>query len=376
MTENGFFRLVRRIRETDWTGTRFAKWILGTPMLALAIYFVVVAENRYVSESKLVVVKSSDSGSNVMGLSLPMLGIGGNASQEDVRYLKEYIYSAEMFDALDKQLDLRRAFALHGLDVFYMLPSWVSREYALEYYQSRLDLSIDDRTGLLIVKTQGFSPEFALRFNQAILKESERFINELSYKIAREQLNFAGQEVLRARKGLDAVKDSLLPYQEKKIDPVTAVGMTNQIVVNLEGALAGKEAELKAALGMMQEAAPQVIAMRHTIAALKEQIQAEKKKLSSTDGERLNRNAADYVDQKAILDFQGDLYRISLSAYEKTRVDTMRKIKSLAVIASPQLPDRAEYPRRFYSLLASFFLLIMAYGFGRLAMAVIEDHRD
>lgn len=376
MEKKATFRFLETLKEMDWRQLSLAKWVLWVPFALVAIYFLLLAENRYVSEARLIVVKNGDSASSAISMALPILGLAGNSSQEDTRYLKEYIQSPEMFEVLDKKMGLRAAFVLHGLDVFYMLPDWVSKEYALEYYRNRIDLAIDDRTGILTVKTEGFSPEFAKHFNEAVLKESERFINELSYQIAREQLDFAGQEVARARKGLDSIKNSLLSYQEKKLDPVTLLGVTSQIVTGLESTLAGKEAELKAALGTMQEGAPQVIALRHMIAALKEQIRNEQSKLSSTDGDKLNRRAADYTDQKAMVDFQAELYRITLAAFEKTRVDTMRKIKSLAVISAPQLPERAEYPRRFYSLISSFFLLIMGYGFIRLAGAVVEDHRD
>ena len=73
---------------------------------------------------------------------------------------------------------------------------------------------MDDKTGLLNIQTQGFSPEFALKFNQTVLKESERFINEMSHRIARDQLAFAESEMEKARQRLDASKAELLSYQD------------------------------------------------------------------------------------------------------------------------------------------------------------------
>lgn len=356
--------------------SRSIKRFIGVAFVLLAIYFLLIAASRYVSESKLVVVRSGDSTSSSVGMSLQIPGLSSSTNQDDTRYLKEYLSSAEVFEVLDKKLDFYEAFQLQGLDLFSMLPRWTSKEFALDYYRNRVELSIDDRTGILTVRTQGFSPDFSLKFNQAILQESERFINELSYRMAREQLDFANKELARARKGLDAVKDNILPYQEKRIDPMTEVGVTSQIVTNLEGALAVKEAELRSTLGLMNEGAPLVIAQRQAILGLKEQIRHEKNKLTSTDGDKLNRRAVDYIDKKSEMDFQTDLYKIALSSFEKTRIETIRKMKNVAVIASPQLPDRAEYPRRFYSLLAGCFLLVMLYAFLRLIIAVIEDHRD
>ena len=43
----------------------------------------------------------------------------------------------------------------------------------------------------------------------AILKESERFVNEVSHKAAREQMAFAEKELLKAKERLQNAKNNL-----------------------------------------------------------------------------------------------------------------------------------------------------------------------
>ena len=79
-----------------------------------------------------------------------------------------------MLAALDKQLNFREAFSHSGLDFLNHLSKDETAEGFLKYYKDRINVSYDDKTGLLNIQTQGFSPEFALKFNQTVLKESER----------------------------------------------------------------------------------------------------------------------------------------------------------------------------------------------------------
>jgi capsular polysaccharide transport system permease protein len=231
---------------------------------------------------------------------------------------------------------------------------------------------------VLTISAQGSSAEFAQRFNEALLKESESFINELSHRVAREQVEFASQELLRARKALDAAKEKLLGYQNTRnvLDPVAEAEVMTRVNAELEAQLAAKEVELNTLSGMLQSDAAQVVALRQTIAGIKQQMVAGKARLTSDKGGALNRVAAEYLDLRAMVDFQVDVYKITLATLEKMRLEAARKVKSLAVLSSPQLAEEAKYPRRTYMLGAWFFSLCLLYGLIRLTIEIVEDHRD
>lgn len=352
--------------------------IIVIPMIALALYYVAIATPRYQSESKLVVKKSADAVSQLAGFSLPFLGALGGASGEDVLYLREYILSPDLIDKLDRQLNLHEEFYIHGIDIFSALPPWAKKEDFIRYFRKRVELAYDEKTGILTIRTQATSPEFALKFNQAILMESDNFINELSHQIAREQNEFASQELQRAKKSLNEAKERLLAYQNQNqlLDPTESAGVATRVIGELEGQLAGKEVEYRAMGSALQPEAAQMQAIRHAIGSLKTQIDTEKKKLASPKDVSLNRTASVYLEYKQLLDFQTELYKLSMSAVEKMRVESARKVKTLAILSSPQLADEAEFPKPGYLLLVWFFCLSMLFGFVRLVLEIIEDHRD
>lgn len=355
-----------------------AMTIIVVPMVFLTVYYGVVATSRYQSESKLVVKKSTDVVSQLGGLSLPFLGSLGGSSGEDVLFLREYILSPDLIEKLDKELNLREEFGVHGLDVFSALPFWAKREHLYRHFSKRVELFYDEKTGILTVRTQASSPEFSLKLNEAILRESDKFINELSHQIAREQNEFANQELLRSKNAVNEAKERLLAYQNQHqlLDPTESAGVASRVIGELEGQLAAKEVEYRAMGSALQPEAAQMQAMRQAIASLKTQIDSEKKKLTSTKDAALNRTAAVFIEYKQLLDFQTELYKLSMSAVEKMRVESARKVKTLAILSHPRLADEAAFPKPGYLLLVWFFCLTMLFGFVRLVLEIIEDHRD
>lgn len=357
---------------------RLAWYIIFAPMLVLTVYYGLLAANRYVSESRLVIKRSAENGVQIGGFSLPFFGGSGGANAEDAVHLREYIYSQDMFDRLDKELKLHGEFALKGLDFVRMMPPWATKEDYLQRYRESVEFAWDDKSGVVVVTTYGSAPDFALRFNEAVLKESERFINELSQRVAREQMGFADQELLRARKELDAAKEKLLNYQNSQnvLDPMTTAEVTTRVIAELEAQQAAREVELNTLSGMLQSDSAQVMALRQTISGIRRQINAEKAKLTSSKGRALNREAAEFLDYRAMVEFRGDVYKISLATLEKIRLEAARKTKTLAVLSNPQVPEEAKYPQRMRTLGAWLFALCLLYGFIRLTIEIVEDHRD
>lgn len=375
MVESIFKTVYGRVYESR---RKLGIYIILLPMLMLVVYYTLIATERYASESRIVVKQGGELGQQLSSVSIPLLGISGGASKEDAMHLMEFIHSPDLMQRLGKEIEFEREFSLHGLDVFNHVMPWAKREDFLELYRRRIDLRYDNQRGVLVIRTHAKSAETALKLNQAILVEAEKFINELSHRIAREQLDFASSESALARQNLDKARELLLQFQNKSglVDPAAELGITSQVIAGLEAQLAAKDVELRTLSTMMQENAPQVTTLRQLIASLRSQIEVERQKLASSQGGAMNRKAANYMDFKSMVDFQADIYRVSLIAMEKLRIDAARKVKSLAVISSPQLPDKPDYPQRTYLLAVWLLGLCVLYGFVRLSIEIIEDHRD
>lgn len=349
------------------------------PMAVLAFYLLAVAQNRYVSASTVVVKQVGESGgASLSGIGALLGGVSTNA--EDLRFLRQYIESPDMLNALDKRLNLRRAFAGNGRDWVYQMPADANREEFLAYYRKRVSVNLDDQTNLLNVSSEGFDPQFALRLNQEILSLSEAFINNISRRLAEQQLAYSQQQLRESTERLNAARQAVLSYQNRTdtIDPALNVSAISKLVMSLQTDLAGLQTQERTLLAYLNADAPQVVAIRSQIRAVEQQIAQEQAKLTSTGGggARLNSQSAEFEALKAKLDFEADLYKLALGGIEKARMEAARKMKNLIVISSPQLADAPTYPRRGYLLLSTLMVLLMLYGFLRLALAVIREHRD
>ncbi len=224
--------------------------------------------------------------------------------------------------------------------------------------------------------TEGFQPEFALKLNQAILKESESFINNISQQIATDQLQYAHDQLKEAEKRLHTAKNKLLNYQDENqlIDPKSNAQIVNQLVGNLQAQLSSLRTEERQLLSYLNDTAPQIVSIRSQMRAIEEQIAEEKAKLTSPNTTKLNTQMVQFETIKSEVEFASELYKMSLSSLEKARLEAFRKMKNMVIISAPYKAEEALYPRTQYIIWTSLAFLLIFYGFVRLVMAVIKDH--
>lgn len=353
--------------------------IIAVPWLATAVYLFVFAADRYVAES-IVAVRSEGQTVAPSGLdALSALFGTTTASREDQFMLQAYIQSMDMLQQLDERLDLRRAYSSPKTDFIFRLSDDATRDEFLAYYRSRVEVEVDGESGLLTIRTQGFTPEIAHAVNEQVIAISERFINEMSHRLAREQMSFAEGELHKARAHLDEVRSKLTKFQEKHgiLDPAAQAMANTGLTAQLQATLARQEAELKGLQAFLNDGAPQLQALEAQIAGLRAQLDAERRRpITSDEGTSLNVLAGDYQQLLAELEFVQDAYRGALTGLETARIESTRKLKSLVLVQSPSLPESAEYPRRLYTLVALLMGLTLLYGIGRLIVATIEDHQE
>nr|CCF78630.1 Capsular polysaccharide ABC transporter [Rubrivivax gelatinosus S1] len=354
--------------------------IIAAPFLLFALYFAAVASDRYVSESVVTVRQAgSNASSAIPGAALLLAGINPPA-HEDTMHLREFVHSQALALQLDQKLKLREHFSRIRIDPMHRLPADSTIEDYVRYFRDHVEVQYDERTALLKVRTQGLDPEFAQRFNTAVLEASERFVNETSHRIAREQLQFAETELQLAGRRVQDAANAVLTFQSKNklLDPTVQAQATGALTVELEGMRARLEAELGGLRGFLNEDAYQVQALKSRIAALDRQIDSERKRATDADakGTRLNKQALDFQALQLQAEFARDAYKLALAAVENARIDATRKIKSLVVIEPPSRPQTAEYPHVGYDLTTVLAASLLLYAIARLVLATIREHHD
>ena len=250
-------------------------------MIPVILYYLFIAADRYVSSITLSVRSMNSDIAPVSGLA-SLVGINTGA-REDVLFLQEYIHSLDMLKILDKDIHLKLLYQAQQKDPFFALSEESDQERFLKFYQDRVKVIFDDTSGLLKVDVEGFTPQDAQIIANAILKESEKFVNEVSHKAAREQMAFAEKELLKAKERLQNAKNNLLAFQARYgvFDPLKQAEAKASLTNTIESQIATKETELATMQSYLNENAPQIIMLKAEIEALKEQLNKETSKIVS-----------------------------------------------------------------------------------------------
>lgn len=353
---------------------------IALPLALAAIYLYVFAADRYVSESIVTVRQASSEGGTVPGVAL-LLGAVNPPSREDTLYLRQYIHSLDLLNRLNAKLNIREHYQAENRDFLFRLYGNASQEDFLDYYRSRVEVLFDDSASLLTIRVQSFDPEYAQKLSQAILEDSEKFVNTFSQRMAREQMAFAETELDRATKHVEEEKSRVLDFQTKHklLDPTVQAQAIGTLTAELQASLSKQEAELRAAQSYLNDESYQIKAQKSVIEATRAQLELERVRSTGTSGksgERLNAIAADFEELLLRAKFAQDAYKLSLSAVENARIDASRKIKSLVVIEPPSKAQTARFPRRIYDLITLLFVTTLLYWIARLVIATIREHTD
>ncbi|EAJ4628336.1 capsule biosynthesis protein [Campylobacter coli] len=347
-------------------------WIL---MIFVIIYYILIAADRYVSTITMS-VKSTTGSTQASGV-LSLLTATSNTN-EDIKFLQGYIESLDMLKILDEKIHLKKLYNEQYIDLFFSLSSSSSIESYLKYYQNRVKVHVDDKTGLLNVEVEGFTPESAHLIAKTIMQESDKFINEISHKAAREQMAFAEEELVKYKERYQKAQNDLIAFQNKYgvFDPLKQAEAKASLVTQLESDIAQREAKLLTMQSYMNDHAPEIVTLKAEIAALKKQLVKERSKISADNSsQKLNDLAAKFQDLTIEAGFAQSAYEAALKAYESARIEALRKIKQLVIVQTPDVPQSAKYPEKIYNILTAFIVLSLIFGVIKFVKMIIEEHK-
>lgn len=358
---------------------KLAFFVLILPMIIAVIYYIFFAKDRYVSMAQIAVrqVGGSDA-PQIPGLAVMLNGVNPT-SREETLYLREYLRSQDMLDVLQKKLGWASHYSSNSRDPLFWLSETAPQEDVLEYYRRLVRTHFDEQTGLLAVEVQSFDPRLSREILEVMLGESERFINEISHKMAREQMSFAKNELTKAREEYEGRRDALLSFQSENnmLDAEEAAKARASVISEIEANLTKERTTLKGLAAVLDKNTPQIRQQLNKIKALEQQLVSENKRLiSEKSGDKLNVVASLYRNLTIDATIAEEAYKYAVSAVESARVEASKKLRSLVTVVSPNSPDKAIYPEKLYNLVTLFIGLLVLYGICVFVIATIEDHRD
>lgn len=357
----------------------------------LTVYWSLIASPRYVSETAVVVQRNGDSA----GTPSPMLSLmtGGNAEASDMLLLRERLLSADVLLFLNAQLGLSAHYSDRKRDAFSRLGEHHPKnERLIAYLKTRIDVVYDDYASLLRIRAQGFSPEMAQKMTQLMRDEGERFVNQLANQQAAEQHRFIDTQLAQFQDRAEATRNALLAFQNQYglASPAATAESVAQVIARLDH----ERAELSASKNMLAvyltPQAPEMIKVNAQLTALSKQIETERARLTQPshtrqaertsglppDAARLNTLAAQQAQLQSDATFADELYATSRAALERARIESIRKLKTLAVIQAPTLPQESTQPRRAYAIVIWTLSIALAAALFSLVRAIVREHRD
>ncbi len=369
-------------RQRRWVGYSYVLLVL-LPTFVVSLYYALISADQYMVETRFAVRNASMSTGSSL-LSTLGLGLGGT-SVSDTYIVLEYIHSREIIDRIGADLDLKRLFRRVPTDYYASLPEDATREELLEYWEWMVEVNLDHTSQILTVRTYAFTPRDARDLAAAILRESERKINELSEKARRDAVAYAEEEVRKAEERVRRIRQRFLQFRNKtqQIDPAKQAQVQLMLIGKLEEQLTDLRTKLSEARSYLSETAPSVVFLKNRIRAVEKQIAEERRKLgdkknlampgkAAGDG-TLSRTLSEYEELLVEREFAEKFYLSALRGLEEARLLANRQQRYLATFEAPYLPDEALYPKRIRNTIFVFLALSLFWGLGMLLAQSIRD---
>ena len=345
------------------------------PTGLLFLYLLCIHTPMYISTASLA-LRSSEGNeiSAAAGLFLP----NASGTIMDAHIVQDHISSMDMMDKVNSVVDLKTHYGGDERDIYSRLKTKPTKEEMLEYWQWVVSPLFSMDKGIISVEVKAYSPEVAKRINDAILTFSEELVNQMNDRAHQDALRLTRAEVEAAEKRVLQAQEALRRFRDDKsiLDPgATAKGLEG-VIAQLEAEAATTQADLTAALQVMQPGSSRVQTLQMKLLALQEQLAREKTRLAGMDANAttLSSLVGDYAQLVTEEQFAQKQLVHSMSAFEAARLRAISQSRYLVPFQPPTLPEESLYPRPFLFTAVGFLALLIVVGLCSLTIAAIKDH--
>jgi capsular polysaccharide transport system permease protein len=374
---------VGRLREfgVSWEAPAFfrrpaSKAALAGFLLAL-LYWGLIASDRYVSEAHIVIHRVDSSVST--GTSGQKSDTSTGAMVVEQMLLRDHLLSVDMLVKLDAALKLREHYSDRHRDPISRM--W-SKDHPMEWfhrhYLSRVSVELDLNAGVLVIQAAAYDAQTAYAIATMLVKEGERYMNELGQRLAAEQVAFLEKQVAQLHERVLVDRQALIAYQNRKglVSPQSTAENLAGIINRLEGQRTDLQTRLSAMKEYLMPDSPAIVEIEQQITAVEKQIARETTRLTSPNGQSLNRTVEEYQRLQMNAELSAAVYKTALAALEQGRIEAARKLMNVYILQNPVMPQYPLEPRRVYSITIAVLAICLIYGTILLLVAIVRDHKD
>jgi len=353
------------------------------PTVLAIFYFGFYASDIYISESSYVVRSPSQKSVGQTGLGAVLQGATGLSgfarAPDDVHAVADYIESEDALEQLQEKLNVREWWSSPEVDIVERFDPFnrdSSIEKLYEYYPNRVEVLVNDKSGITKLTVSSFTAEQAASINALLLGEAEHLVNVLNKRGREDLIKFAQGEVKIAEDKAKASANALSEFRNTKavVDPEKQTMLHFEQIARLQEELIRTRGQLTQ-LKVFAPDSPHPPALELRAQTLESEIAAETEKI--TGGENsLASKAAEYQRLQLEQKFSDSQLAIAMTALESARNEAQRQQLYLETIDKPNQPDKAIYPKRLRGIVTTFLLGLIAWGILAMLIAGVREHQQ
>ena len=346
------------------------------PTLLALLYFGLLTDDVYVSESRFVV--RSPSKSSISPLGAVLSGGSLTGASEESNAVTEYLQSQGALADANSDGMIRKAYGMSSifwLDRFGGV-SGTSKEQLYRYFLKKVTVVHEPTTQVTRLTVRAYSAKDAERINSRLLERSEALVNRLSERARTDTIAVTQGEVDAAQATAREAAAALSRYRNTQgiIDPEKEAVVRLQMISNLQDELIASRTQLQQ-MEAYTPRASQIPYLRTRIRSLQREI--EEQTAGVAGGRRsLSAVAARYQELLLNSELAEKQLAATLASSQEAQSEARRKRAYVERIAEPNLPDYAVEPRRLRGILATFLLGLLAWGVLSTLIVGIREHRD
>ena len=351
------------LRDLVNSGTLAAAFVVVS-----AVYCFGLGRDRYQATSEFVIkqpLPPATASTTVLG---SMQSSSVLSSLEDGRYLQVYLKSNAVKQAVFPDPSAFKAiYAPQAPDQWSGLHRDANELEQLAFFRRQLDVIPQELSGTIVLTTSAFTAKDSYRLNQDLLKQAQRFVNEVNQSISADQRSFAEDQVAFAKTRLTNATNALEAFQDRfgQLDPLSEQSATTGFITGLESRLVDLKVEEASLRRQFRDPnAPEVAFVADQVRELKRQIQEERQKAVGAGGRDLNKLAAQASRLQGDVGFARESLISALRAADNSRMESQRQLKFIVMLSKPQMPTGPETSWRWKAFLSCLGVLIVVWGVG------------
>lgn len=342
-------------------------WFLAgvvLPVLLSAIYFFGIASGQYVSESRFVVKAPNQRGAQVSSFANLIQTTGLSAGQEQSNQVIDYVRSRPALDVLVRDLSVKEIYGDEDIDTFSRFPRpWEANTFEdlFAYFRAKVQISRDNDTGLVVLRTIAFDPKHAAALNEKLLLQSEKLVNELNGNARTTAIEEATSRVVEAEQRVAAARTAMAAYRNNAsvVDPLQEATGVAEIANRLITERAVLEAQLSTLRSVTPEH-PSIPALSEQIASLTREINRQTARVVG-GGNTISGKLPSYDALVLEQELASQLLVLAQTTLEGARTEALKQQFYLERVVNPNTPDQPEFPKAFRTVLTIFGFALCLY---------------